>query len=157
MVKFVKRPLGVSGIAVVECAITVSGVLLIVGSLTYFSFKGGPDTPEGAEFFGAAIECALISVFAAAGHALWKFKNWGRVCTVSLASLIVAVCVWRVLSRTWFRQYDMIIGALTPSADHFPFYTALDLTLIACSSWAVWYLLRPSVKNLFVISGVLDL
>jgi hypothetical protein len=51
----------------------------------------------------------------------------------------------------WLGQYDMVIGVLTPSSDHFSFYTALDLTLAVASASTIWYLLRPNVKCLFGI------
>jgi len=137
----VKRPFGVTAVAVLMC---IGAALLALGSLGFFVLGGGAVTtgaggPMSQLFsemgtIGAGIFLVLAAAYATLAIYLLKLASWARLATIVFIALGSLFAVIGIL-------------ASLPHPDFLVF--AWQLLVIAVDVWIMWYLLRPHIKNAF--------
>jgi uncharacterized membrane protein (DUF2068 family) len=87
----------------------------------------------GNVYWAVVLILGVIAAVAAAG--LWKLRNWARILTIILTALTLLFSALS-LSVTLFLYFAV-------------FVVVVDLVAAAISTWILWYMFRPHVKQAF--------
>jgi hypothetical protein len=142
------RPTGVTVLAILLFLGTALLLLLGVGSFVGGAFIGsmiGASAKAGSGAAGAGLGAAIgavVGVFfligaalnAVCGYGLWNLKEWGRMLTIVLTAIGIALAV-----------INMAVAMM-----HFHIFGVFFVLIrIAIGGLVIWYLSQPQVKAAF--------
>lgn len=121
-----KRPVGVTVLAIVQLIAAALLLLIAVKSLLGYGRNAG--------LIGATISFALAALALAMGAGLLKLKNWARILSIAYAFVVAAM---RLLG---------ILGAMATLA---PVSALIRTIQLGLAILVIWYLSRADVKKAF--------
>jgi hypothetical protein len=132
-----RRPLGVR---IIASLMLLSAILTIFGLVIVLIFARSDGTSNVPV---ATVMLFSAAIFAVPAYGLLKLKNWGRLLSIVLCGLIVLAGAAQILT-----QVQTGAPALKQQMDVETFFF-VNLALVAVSAWALWYLSRSEIKQVF--------
>jgi hypothetical protein len=141
-----QRPGGVTVVAVVLFVWSCVEVLAACGFVIWMLSQRTSRPDVTVLFVGALVilfVAGLASINAVAGYGLWKLRNWGRVMTLILCSIIAIGMTTQLLAGLQRPAW----AGVPSDADQFRIY--FSLAALAACGWVIYYLTRQQVKQAF--------